>query len=599
MQNVGPVRLCHEGTHCPETFHNHHAFHGLLKLIDSLLAAKPLRHWELADLQTLVGEWLNQMELVSDASGFLDRINQERPNTSAETLRTNLQPKTDWEQLLVDLFLVARQRNRVYSYLAVQEGLDWESSSKHPDTVGFQFSQLLYQIGRAPFLVFRLRFFKFRLRISCDPFISLRKWYDLHVLRQRQDAGWWSRGQSWFTKLLFRGQARLCAWTLRRMVKRLLAAFRTANAASEKPSRRIRSLVRNLLQFFFPFTKNLSRSESDQLLEQIGPELFQQMTRIARAIPPESLADDGYAKWLKIAIGVILNISDFSTGPSAKNREVFRCLRLAMAWGASYPLIDNVLDSHATTQQDQSRLHHELSELFARETPNPPVDADDSTVGVAVDQLRIVLQDAFSNDSEELRNAMQLLLASHVEDSAEKLSSLEAISLTEQGILQLWANSVVKAALVRLVTHCLCGVELTPSRIADLLIGGVLNQFGDDLWDTLADQKADRLTPFTLYLAHSCGPNPYDFLLRYLATLATGVPAGRQIALAMGFLETTHCCLKTFPKHAPAESAKLRTILADTLNRHGQGWNLDTIRGIPHIDPDSLLFRLMTEAFRS
>jgi hypothetical protein len=327
-------------------------------------------------------------------------------------------------------------------------------------------------------------------------------------------------------------------------------------------------------------------------LERIEEHFIPLFWRFIQICGKSSTRDHGFIKLLKISVGIIFwRLEARSTFKISDADFIFDTLRLAYAWGTTYPLVDNVLDSAQTDKETRHELVSELRRLFTAD--GTTIEGGTCThqgVQEAVDRLAEVLNLVPKEDLSETSNVLLLLLEAHHRDSHRRLSSCRD-SFPPDTEEQLWTDSVVKAALIRVATVKVCGLPLDSSAWARHLTSAVVNQFGDDMWDVYEDMEDDRLTPFTSFLGGLSTKNPFQFFVRYCIAISGGYPEKRRLSLLIAMQETLHCLLNEVVKRGsdPLQAVEqLRRVLAEI----GMSSFMEQIYRMPHVDPDSVLFLL-------
>jgi len=188
---------------------------------------------------------------------------------------------------------------------------------------------------------------------------------------------------------------------------------------------------------------------------------------------------------------------------------------------------------------------------------------------------------------------MQLLLVAHERDSTRRLEDVPA-EVSTMFESEIWVNTVLKAALVRLATLEVCGSPVGPSDLAQQIRSAALNQFGDDLWDIREDIDSDRVTPFTVFLSRKVRMDPFRFYVSYCIEQMRQASRRRRFATLMGVQETCRCLLDSFAHRTGKRDTLLRIekSLAGALSLIDADLDSNFLREVPHIDPDAVVFGL-------
>ena len=190
----------------------------------------------------------------------------------------------------------------------------------------------------------------------------------------------------------------------------------------------------------------------------------------------------------------------------------------------------------------------------------------------------------------QARKTLLFLLEAHQRDSERRLTSVGA-TLNGEVEREVWADSVLKAALIRLATMEVCGTAIDPERLANQLRSSLINQLGDDLWDTYEDFDDDRVTPFTAFLTGRSRRNPFCFFLRYCLATSTTEPRKRRIAMIIGLQETARCLLESTKERGQDPLGVTRHVEEFLAELDGH-FSIQSVEHVPHVDPDAVLFGL-------
>jgi hypothetical protein len=317
-------------------------------------------------------------------------------------------------------------------------------------------------------------------------------------------------------------------------------------------------------------------------------------------MPEHSAQNRGFIKLVKVAVGVLVGRS--VSPPAARESladYMFDSLRLAYSWGVTYPLVDNVLDSRETTPRVRDELNAAVAEAFGGPPAAAPPGVAPATDVLA--EIRARLAEAVSlvppDRLPRARSVLALLHEAHRRDAGRRLASTDAAAAAGLWPVVL-ADTALKAALVRLATMCLCGIDPDEAAVGTSLSRGLFNQLGDDLWDIYEDADDDRVTPFTLYLRYPDLPDPFVLYLDYAQMLAEGMSRRRATAVFYGVCESLRDVLSTL---APATdrlgvARRISAALGATAALAPE--EVRQLRDVPHVDFDAILFRFEDLLYR-
>ena len=504
-----------------------------------------------------------------------------------------VRPRSPFERGLLELFLMARLHPYVVSYLSLQEGRDWEGGGCEFTHTSKLITQSLITMGKSQLLSIRLRLYFLRFRINLDPVQELRSLYVALLGQRRTNQG---AGLSEIVRLrgdllLFRWKA----WLLRGLLRCFIG--KVQNRISEAHLRRVfqgRSFRRNVTLFLlilFPGAKRLSEPQWRELFAQMEEYFVPRAFTFGAVLPDESVRNHGIIKLMKIAFGVIAGrLAERDRHEADEQKFIFDTLRLAYSWGITYPLVDNILDSDMIAPEIRRSLTHALRQLFAEEPSSAATPSEDPLVREAVERLAEVITLVPVGQRPQARKTLHFLLEAHQRDSERRLASA-GVRLNKELEREVWADSVLKAALIRLATMEVCGTVIDQGRLADQLRSSLINQLGDDLWDIYEDLDDDRITPFTAFLTGHSRRNPFRFFLRYCLATLTAEPEKRRIAMIIGLQETARCLLES-TKERGQDPLGVTQHVEEFLAELDGSFSIQSIEYVPHVDPDSVLFEL-------
>lgn len=504
---------------------------------------------------------------------------------------------------LRELFLLSRLRCFVLPYLGMQEGMDLEQRDgvqSHPSRL---MAEVLSSIGKRSWVQVGFSIWRWRVQVKLDPLLHLRRAY-ASILRMRRMAA-----RPRFQDVLFL-RWQVCMFHTRVLALRMVLALALALLAHGRISAsRLRKFFRSKtgrrnfgfgILLLFPGAKNLSQEEWERLMEAIEGDFAPKLAKFASVAGRRSLADHGFIKLLKIGFGVVVwRLLGQRKQVGGEVDFILETLRLAYSWGTTYPLVDNVLDDVMTTSEMREDLMKGLYDVFQRagRVLGAGMTASNEGVREACARLEEVLTLVPDPLKDSASRVLLLLAESHHRDSTRKLSACTLpLSVEEED--QLWEDSLLKAALIRMATLVVCGVPLDRDQACRLMLSSLVNQLGDDLWDVYQDDEADRLTPFTAYLHGLTRRNPFVYFIQYCRLVAARQPPRRKTALLIGVQETIRCFVEDVESRGH-DPLKARQHLETALRECGAGFVAEDVRAVPHVDPDAVLFSLEKSVWAS
>lgn len=557
-----------------------------------LLGGRPIDALSYAELSAIAREWIAHVDQVLDSGTFSTKHYRATITDAArrmarrkfEPLWALVRPSTAFQKALLELFTMCRIRSSVLAYLSLQEGRHWDGPRcEFPHTARL-ILQSMTVVGKRPPISLAGSLFGFvSFRLALDPARHLRALYRTLLRPPSTPFGRIGMaGSRQAHRQLFAWKAGLLRLALRLVFVKGGSVF----GYGVDRLLQTRSFKRNLaflLLLLFPGAKSLSEDEWGQLFERIYTYFPPRFGALSRVMHADSLLNHGLIKLMKIAFGVIASrVATRSAHSEDEVEFIATTLQLAYSWGITYPLVDDLLDSHDVNDSVKRELAEALDDLFA--TPDwSSARVVDPVVLEAAERVKEVIDLAPAGRQHALRNVLRFLLEAHRRDSERKLS--RATENVEDAV---WADSCIKAAFIRIATMEICGTPVTGVRLAAELVSSLVNQLGDDLWDVEEDLSNDRVTPFTLHLRAPGARDPFRFFLNYCLYVARSESGERQLAMAIGVHETCRSFL---------ESSKQVDRVGQLVQRVSRTLEElyaappDTM-AFPHVDPDAVLFAM-------
>jgi hypothetical protein len=568
------------------------------------------------NLAEVTGRWVKFAEQQSSnrdwdisnpgGSCHLDRISRLVAFRHIAEFRSRVRARSAIEIAVLELFLLSRIRTYVLAYLSVQEGEDFEGLESYESRVPLFISQLLRNLGRRSNCTLNLGYKWLRLRIDIDPLVHLRKMYGLMLLRERRGpkTSWVASGLMAIHKTGFLLKSKLVVYIAKIVANRLASHDdHVTGITSLLRTKAVRRFLATCIMILFPSARELIETDWLDLLTRIEEFFVPRLPALLKAMPHGSINNHGFIKLCKVAFGTIAGRTSVRNVHEINNIDfIFNTLRVAYSWGVTYPLVDNLLDSAATTEDIRAQLSKVLSDLFAGNVETYAVDGHKHlSINEVHQRLSEVISLVPPGRLPQARRILGHLLESHRRDSKRRLSTLGPNGGSDIR-REVMVDTALKAALVRLATMEICGIAVDEEVVARNLVRSLFNQLGDDLWDIYEDFDDDRVTPYTLFLTQGGTPNPFDFYYDYSVLLAQGLSKRRQVAVFIGFCETLRDSLLTL-KERKSDLLGVSAAVSRTLERVEGGSLGQVVCDIPHVDFDAVLFAfenaVLENCFRS
>lgn len=491
------------------------------------------------------------------------------------------------ERPISELFLLARVRSYLLAYLSVQESSDFESRGEANRNQLPEFlATLLLRLGNQLRARFAIRILGHRRVIEVDPFTNLRGIYLCCLRLERPDTTSVSKRLRYtlmlqLNRVAFRAKTLVFGIAIKAYAKRLGRSFRrdSSNWFTEK---NIAFYIRLALQNTIPNTNHFSPADWDWVTTECSRFLSMRVRRLIDVIPPQSLMDDGLAKLFKVAVGVLAGRASTLTEKRPTRLYIANTIKLAYCWGVTYPLVDNVLDSASLTNEDKRKLHHVLRLAFESDGVDLAAarNVAKKTSPIAeelVTCFETIFASIDTHSWKRTKSILLLLLESHRRDSARRLSEFNGTASSWENV---WADTILKAALVRWATMDLCGIEITNEIVLDGIACAPFNQLGDDMWDVRDDEKEDRVTPFTAHLKFPSLPDPSKLYFSVTSDLCSKKTKRQRDAAFLGVCEVVADCYA---------SGTLPDAIEELIKEHDPDF-LPTLQSAFRVDPDAILF---------
>jgi geranylgeranyl pyrophosphate synthase len=270
-----------------------------------------------------------------------------------------------------------------------------------------------------------------------------------------------------------------------------------------------------VLQEFVPELKGLP--EMDWLENRV---------RYLRTILPEDvIRAGGLGKTMRIIIGVLTVAAyDIADEPIAVRQEhLQRVVSGAYAWGATYALIDDTLQSRASTSiSDQEKDRYNEAILYSLTTGEASdlADSVNHPVGAELDQVyKSLLQDYPFQEYRHLYHSIESMYRAQQREMQLTPETVAAAG----GTRSMYPDMAIKAGMTRVVANILGRRSVSTDHYTTFLNGVFATQLKDDLEDHVPDKLAGDYTPFTLpYTPELDNQGPlydlfaYDAFLRHI-----------------------------------------------------------------------------------
>lgn len=544
-------------------------------------AAEELLRQVTQDVKIDTNESASRDEL-RKARAFLDR-------RGYGGLRRLVGARTPMETALLEVFISARVRRCVLAYLSIQEASNFEEPRDPDNRFASCISEVLGLVGRGTWCGIVLRVAGFSWRLPLDPLSDLRAMYARHLSNTRRGRSPSTREASLIAchRLLFRAKALGVSALVRRICRQASSRSGPERVILLMKRHDVRRAICMAMMLLCPMAKELSRKEWEDLYDRLIGYAAIRVPALLRAMTSQSLETNGVVKLIKVAVGTIVGrVSTYKPHVDNAGDFIFDTLRIAFSWGATYPLVDDVIDCPTTTPLQREHLVRVLRAAIT-ERYDERDESDGGTVLEIGERIVEVMSIVPKHRRPGVRQAILLLVEAHRRDSARALVRGQYM---EPVASEVWVDSILKAGLVRVATMAVCGISVDGRTIAKGLVRGMFNQLGDDLWDVGEDLRSCRVTPFTLAFGESSCLDPY--LAYRLCAMAVSADQGvvRRRAAMCGYLECMRDSLSGLGGSTSAEESHVaKRIRCEAESVVGERYP-DLFSGVPHVDLDAVIF---------
>lgn len=267
-------------------------------------------------------------------------------------------------------------------------------------------------------------------------------------------------------------------------------------------------LKKLVLKFFYEANLDIK----DNTIDEAFSFLTKNFTRLLDVLPDEVLLQSGFAKMVKVLLGMIAHSAiSIPSGSSCEeiNNILLKSVKLGYYWGVTYPLLDDVIDSNVLSKKELTLLKEIVHNIFSKESIS--VDENLFTKPYLNELIFCLfsLREVMPYNEHKLTYKL-MQMAHHAQNEDSELSLCN--SYNEE---TLYSLIILKAALVRIATASISGVKIDSNFIKNIFIMALYNQEEDDFQDFFEDIAARRPTPFTFYIRNRLIENPITIFFSY------------------------------------------------------------------------------------
>lgn len=248
-------------------------------------------------------------------------------------------------------------------------------------------------------------------------------------------------------------------------------------------------------------------------------------------LPQELDAEQAQRKVLKIIAGVLMHAVEEmgnKISPEERSRKIDEAIRLGYAYGLTYPLIDDLLDSNALSDNEKQRF----SDLIRRTITTGNVPDLGEWTGKNRNLLSYIhseLTDSFEfikvHQREENRKLFFEL--AYVFFNAQEVDRVKVLTHPNYTNEDLYIPIILKSSSSRLIARSIISAPEDMEFDTRTFYYGIYNQLADDFADMFDDLNEGRVTPYTYYLKYHAQRqdliNPFELYWTVISNLIHNV----------------------------------------------------------------------------
>lgn len=500
-----------------------------------------------------------------------------------------LNPGGPFGAIITSLFLSFRDRSAMIDYLRLQETAFLEADTPDPlIEIEYEIRAFARDLGKSSIATARfgvqLTNNKYiALKIDLDPLKNIRRAYAriLKAHRKKEKLSTLDEVYLLTERLLARLKLSLVSFGVKRYLKWCTKRYK------QDPDFVPKNVVRLIDATIYPIFENaielsdFRQQPTEVLSSYIGPWLKDRCESLIEAIPKTIIDNGGFSKFLKVLIGTLIGLSHAQHNKSFNLETAASWLKIAFCWATTYPLVDDILDKSANTNEREDVGRAILSAFsYSKQTPE-----FSSRSGKELYERMCELCVLCDNlHGLNIREAIIDVFEVHARDAAYRVT--ESTPKAEDVL----AVTLLKSMLVRVATMYVCGIMPSSNDLQEMERVAIFNQLGDDLWDIEEDLETGAITPITFGYSGSVSEGIHLYLEQGAFLISVwGDQVTRPVALAIAH---------TFRLANDASSEPIRRQLEKAIFDLSPCINSKHLYyATQHIDPDSLIFDLEKSIF--
>lgn len=282
--------------------------------------------------------------------------------------------------------------------------------------------------------------------------------------------------------------------------------------------------------------------------------LLEKLKGLSRHLPKEMPVEHAQRKVIKIIAGVLMHESEVKSSQSflkkdpsknisleERSRKLDETLRVGYAYGLTYPLIDDLLDSNVLSSEEKNR-YSTLIRTALRTGEVPELEEWNGMNQKFMLYIHSELSESFETIKARLRpeNRNSFFEQANVFFNAQEVDRRKSLSCSDYTNEALYIPVILKSSYSRLIARSVLDVPEDIGFDNRTFYYGIYNQLADDFADLLDDYREGRVTPYSYYFRyHEERPdliNPYEMYWTVISYLIHNVyhsdPKTREVILA-------------------------------------------------------------------
>lgn len=239
-------------------------------------------------------------------------------------------------------------------------------------------------------------------------------------------------------------------------------------------------------------------------IEQTMIWLFEKLASVRKNLPTEMDAVHSERKLLKIIVGVFLHMNEEMIRNTSTKEERMKkldeAIRLGYCYGLTYPFIDDLLDSHILSSEEQQQYSEIIRQaLLTGNVSNwgKWQEQNKNLMNFVHKELKEAFEYIKSFQNPNVR--VDFFEQAYVFFNAQEIDRNKSLENSEYTNEEIYVPVILKSASSRFITRALMNPSMDSSFQTNTFIYGIYNQLADDLADLFDDLDKGAVTPYTYY----------------------------------------------------------------------------------------------------